>query len=57
MPADTNEPTNPIADFAAALNPEGGALADALPFTLTAEPAPARPEKQPDLFSEDGPCE
>lgn len=45
---------NPIAEFAAAVNPPAGALADALPFTLTPPPvAPAAPsETQPDLFTE-----
>ena len=47
-----DEIENPIHDFAAALNPAGGALADALPFALTPEPAALEPtETQPDLFS------
>ncbi|MGB2713263.1 MAG: hypothetical protein WBC51_03730 [Vicinamibacterales bacterium] len=55
MPADTKDPSNPIAEFAGALNPPTGALADSLPFSLTAEAAKptAGAEEQPGLFSED----
>jgi hypothetical protein len=55
MPAETKDPQNPIAEFAGALNPPAGALADALPFSLTAEAArPTAPaDEQPGLFSED----
>lgn len=52
---------NPIAEFAAALNPPGGALADSLPFSLTppkAAPADSGPiPAQADLFTEPEPCE
>lgn len=49
-----DEIENPIRDFAAALNPPAGALADALPFSLTSEPAPLETtETQPDLFSKE----
>ena len=44
---------DPIADFAAALNPPAGALADSLPFTLTAERiTPAPREAQIPLFDD-----
>ena len=45
---------NPMEAFAASLNPPAGALADALPFTLTPPPAAPEPDgtEQPDLFTE-----
>jgi hypothetical protein len=46
-------PQTSIADFAAALNPPAGALADALPFSLTPPSASKRPRaRQIDLFTE-----
>ena len=51
---------NTIEGFAAALNPAEGALAEPLPFSLTAEPCaqPAKDGAQRYLFVEDGePCE
>ena len=48
------EPENRIRDFAAALNPPAGALADALPFSLTSEPTALEPTAtQPDLFGQE----
>lgn len=46
-------PDSPVWRFAAALNPDGGALRDALPFTLTAEDARPRPKhQQPGLLDD-----
>lgn len=57
--AEMKDTPSPIAEFAGALNPPAGALADTLPFQLTAETtAPAGPDEQPGLFPEDDtPCE
>lgn len=45
---------SPIWTFAASLNPKGGALGDALPFTLTGQRARPRPEPVTlDLFTND----
>jgi hypothetical protein len=48
-------PDSPVWTFAASLNPKGGALGDALPFTLTGQRArPLPPPVHPGLFdSED----
>jgi hypothetical protein len=52
----TAEPANELEAFARALNPEGGALLDALPFTLTPAAAPAveaETTQQAPLWSDD----
>lgn len=46
-------PSNAIATFAASLNPAAGALAESLPFALTAPVGPdTTAHVQPDLFTE-----